>query len=157
MVRPPLGSDTVGRPAQWGNGDMALVAWDDSLSIGVKMFDDEHKDLIAVVNELYAAYAREAGQYELEGLCDRLIEHVVMHFRHEEMYFGDWQYPDSDEHTASHRRLRRQLVDYRDQILKRPEPQIADQLFAQLKDWLCQHMLNEDRSYGAFLVARGLR
>lgn len=136
---------------------MGLMTWDETLSIYVKMFDDEHKGFIAVVNELYEAFMRDADRYDLERLCDRLIEHVVLHFRHEEMYFEDWQYPDRMQHTAAHRQLRRELFDYREQILAKPTPKKAAELFAQLKTWLTQHILNEDRKYGAFLVERGLR
>jgi len=136
---------------------MGFMAWDDSLSIAVTMFDDEHKDLIQIVNDLHDSFMRNATRYELERICDRLIEHIVMHFRHEEMYFEDWQYPDRVQHTASHRQLRRQLVEYRAQILAAPPPDQAAELFAKLKIWLIQHIVNEDRKYGTFLVQRGLR
>lgn len=136
---------------------MGYMAWDDSLSIDVAMFDNEHKGFIKIVNDLYDTFMRGAPRYDLERICDRLIDHVVQHFRHEEMYFEDWQYPDRVQHTASHRQLRRQLVDYREQILAAPPPEEAAELFAKLKTWLIQHIVNEDRKYGAFLVERGLR
>lgn len=136
---------------------MAFIDWDDSYSIAIPFFDEEHKTLFALANELHEAVTCEAEVFALERSCDRLIEHVVLHFRHEEMYFEDWQYPHRVQHTAAHRQLRRQLFGYREHILAMPEPAKAVELFELLKTWLIQHILTDDRQYGAFLVERGLR
>lgn len=136
---------------------MAYLPWNDSYSIGVELFDNEHKQLVAIANELYDAVAQEVDVSALERILDRLIEHVVLHFRHEEMYFDDWNYPEKAEHLASHRRLRREIFNYRERLHSQPSPELASALFEFLRLWLTQHILTEDRAYGAFLIAKGLR
>lgn len=136
---------------------MAFIAWDDSYNTAVDFFDAEHKAMFAITNELYEAVAADAEQARLERIADRLIETVVMHFRHEEMYFDAWQYPDRIEHTAQHRQLRRMLFAYREQMLARPGPERIDELFDGLKDWLTRHIVTQDIKYGAFLLERGLK
>lgn len=136
---------------------MAYFPWNDSYSIGVELFDNEHKKLVAIANELHDAVTEDADTPVLERILDRLIEHVVLHFRHEEMYFDDWNYPERAEHVASHRRLRRQIFEYRERFLKRPSPELVSEVFEFLRLWLMQHILTEDRAYGAFLIAKGLR
>jgi hemerythrin len=136
---------------------MAYLEWDDRFSIGVELFDNEHKKLIALINELYDAVLQDAGGPAVERILDRLVEHAVLHFRHEEMYFEDWNFPDRDSHTASHRRLRHQIFEYREQIARAGDETVATELFAFLRQWLTKHILTEDRKYGAFLVGKGLR
>lgn len=136
---------------------MAFIDWDDSYSIAIPFFDEEHKAMFALANDLYEAASSEVETPDLERICDRLIEHVVMHFRHEEMYFEDWQYPERTGHTAAHRTLRRQLFGYREQLRTNPEPEHLAELFQNLKLWLVRHILDQDVPYGAFLIERGLR
>lgn len=136
---------------------MSFMEWNKGYSVGVAIFDDEHKKLIAIINQLHEAQASEVDKLALLRISDNLVEYTLMHFRHEEMYFDDWAYPDAAAHIAIHAKLRRQVFDYRKQIQEKDSRELAEELAVFLRDWLTQHILVEDRQYGVFLLEKGLR
>jgi|WetSurMetagenome_2_1015567.scaffolds.fasta_scaffold1184200_1 hemerythrin len=136
---------------------MTFMEWNKGYSVGVAIFDDEHKKLIAIINQLHAAITESVDKLALQRISDSLVEYTLMHFRHEEMYFDDWAYPDAAEHVAIHAKLRRQVFDYRKQIMEKDSAELAEELAVFLRDWLTQHIQVEDRKYGTFLCEKGLR
>src|SRR5512133_389950 len=97
---------------------MSFMEWNERYSVGVAVFDDEHKKLIAIINELYEAITVGADKLALQRISDKLVEYTLMHFRHEETYFDDWSYPQAAAHTAYHAKLRQQVFEYRRKILE---------------------------------------
>jgi hemerythrin-like metal-binding domain len=136
---------------------MSFMEWNTGYSVGVAIFDDEHKKLIAIINQLHDAVAEGVDRLALQRISDSLVEYVLMHFRHEEMYFGDWAYPEAAEHISIHAKLRQQVFEYRKQIMEKDSGELAQELAVFLRDWLAQHILVEDRKYGDFLTRKGLR
>jgi hemerythrin-like metal-binding domain len=136
---------------------MAFMEWRAEYSVRVAIFDDEHKKLIAIINQLHGAIAEGLDKAALSAVCDRLIEYTVMHFRHEELYFEDWAYPGAEAHSEAHATLREMVLSYRQQILDRDDRALADELSSFLRHWLGHHILVEDRAYGEYLYAKGLR
>lgn len=136
---------------------MAFMEWTKDYSVGVAIFDDEHKKMIAIINQLHQAVEAGAVAADLQRVCDSLVEYTLMHFRHEEMYFDDWAYPHAEAHIAAHAGLRQKVFDYRKQIQDRDAKVLADEMAVFLRDWLFQHILVEDRQYGKFLCEKGLR
>ncbi|GAA0554279.1 hemerythrin-like metal-binding protein [Rhizomicrobium palustre] len=135
---------------------MALIDWSEHYSMGVELFDKEHLELIAILNQLHEAL--EAGDhYRLESLCYRLMEHTIQHFRHEEMYFDDWAYPQKEAHRNAHKQLRREVFALQSKLLADPDEEAMNALSTFLKEWLTRHILTFDRDYGEFLRTKGLR
>jgi hemerythrin len=52
---------------------MALIAWSDSISVQVAEIDQQHKKLIAMINELSAAMKAGKGNEVLGKIADSLI------------------------------------------------------------------------------------
>lgn len=136
---------------------MGFMEWTKRYSVGVAIFDDEHKKLIAIINRLHEAIETGVDRAALQKTVDDLVEYTLMHFRHEEMYFDDWAYPHADEHCARHAELRQQVFGYRRRIQEQDAAALAEDLAVFLRDWLTQHILVEDRKYGEFLFDKGLR
>lgn len=136
---------------------MAFMDWSERYSIGVAIFDDEHKKLIAIINNLHAAITKGINNDDLKRISDSLVEYTLMHFRHEEMYFDDWAYPDAVAHTANHAKLREQVFTYRRQIQEKNSAELGMEMLEFLRQWLSHHILVEDRKYGQFLYHKGLR
>ncbi len=136
---------------------MQFMEWNTGYSVGVAIFDDEHKKLIAIINQLHEAITAGVDRLALQKISDALVEYTLMHFRHEEMYFDDWAYPEAAAHIRIHAKLRQQVFDYRKQIMEKDAAVLAEELAVFLRDWLAQHILVEDRKYGTFLCDKGLR
>jgi len=136
---------------------MAYLDWSADYSIGVEIFDNEHKGLMAILNDLHAVLGSGHDRAEVERLCYRLMEHAIQHFRHEEMYFEDWAYPRRVEHANAHKNLRREIFALQSKLLANPAQEGGQALSIFLKEWLTRHILTDDREYGAFLREKGLR
>lgn len=136
---------------------MRFMEWSDRFSIGVAIFDDEHKKLIAIINRLYEAISEGIAEDKLKHISDDLVEYTLMHFRHEEMYFDDWCYPEAKAHAALHARLREQVFNFRRQIQEENSRELGLGMMEFLRKWLSEHILVEDRKYGQFLYEKGLR
>ncbi len=136
---------------------MSFMEWNERYSVGVAVFDDEHKKLVAILNELHASVSTGVDKLVLQRVSDKLVEYTLMHFRHEEMYFDDWAYPEAEKHIAMHSSLRQQVFDYRKQILEMDSVDLALEMLDFLRNWLSQHIMVEDRKYGAYLHEKGLR
>lgn len=134
---------------------MPLIEWSDEYSVGLEIFDAEHKKLIAIINELYEAVTAGIDKLALQRISDKLVEYTLMHFKHEEMYFDDWAYPGAAAHIASHTKLRQQVFDYRKQILEMDSKELGLDMLDFLRDWLNHHIMVEDRKYGTFLTNKG--
>jgi len=135
---------------------MAFMEWTDRYSVGVAVFDDEHKKLIAIVNSLHDSATAGADKLSLQRICDALVDYTLSHFRHEEEYFEEWGYPHAREHLASHDELRRQVFEYRKNILRADSNELAFELLGFLRGWLAHHILTEDSKYGRYLLQKGL-
>jgi len=136
---------------------MSFMEWKRDFSVGVAIFDDEHKKLIGIINQLHDALETGVDRTALQQVTDSLVEYTLMHFRHEEMYFDDWAYPDAAAHIAAHAKLRQQVFEYRRQIQEKDSLALGQELAVFLRDWLTDHILVQDRKYGEFLCQKGLR
>ena len=52
---------------------MALMTWTDKLSVGVAVLDDDHRKLVAMVNELYDAMQAGHGKDSLGRILSGLV------------------------------------------------------------------------------------
>lgn len=136
---------------------MAFMEWTHKFSVGIPVFDDEHKKLVAIINGLYDGIAGGTEKDALHHAVVRLIEYTILHFQHEEMYFNDWVYPEAERHAAMHAEMKRKVLDYRDRIAREDSSELAVAMLRFLRDWLAQHIMVEDRKFGTFLLEKGLR
>ena len=130
---------------------MAFLNWRNDFSVGIALFDEEHKQLFAIINELHETIVSGANPDTLENILNDLIVYTFLHFQHEEMYFEDWNYPEATEHIVIHAKLRQQVFEFRQQVHEKNACALATELAEFLRNWLSNHILIEDRKYGEFL------
>lgn len=132
-----------------------FVNWSEELSIGVKEIDQQHKNLVAMLNELSQAIDGGWGRRTRDQIIDKLLEHTQVHFATEENLMSVFAYPDSDKHKKQHEALVIQVHEYLDHFNSDPHASSYDLLFF-LRKWLTEHILKEDKAMGEFMVARGV-
>ena len=133
-----------------------LIQWSDSLSVGVERFDNQHRKLIALINELYAALRAGKGTEVMRPILDSLVEYTVNHFAEEERQMAAAGYPGLEAHRSAHAHLVKQVSDFKDK-LDRGQTVISSELFNFLKGWLMHHIMEQDKAYGPYLNSRGGR
>jgi len=135
---------------------MALITWNDSMSVNVEEIDKQHQKLVQIINDLHDAM-REGKEKEVLGnILTRLIDYTSYHFSTEEKYFDKFGYPDSDPHKKEHRDLLEQVFEFR-KAFDEGKALLTIELMNFLKDWLTHHMQGSDKKYGHFFNERGLK
>ena len=118
----------------------------DSYSIGVDPMDDQHQQIVAIMNLLFDRNAERAPHQELCDILKDLVEVTVKHFSEEEKHMASIKYPGLEEHKGVHTKLLKEL-DMRVGLFRDGGGEIPDSLFHFLKQWLRGHILSVDREY----------
>lgn len=136
---------------------MALMEWDESFSVGIEKFDQEHRQLFAMVNELFEAIQAGRGREGLGEIMDRLIDYTKFHFANEEHYLTKHGYPELEGHREEHRILTRQVEEIQRKYRSGATAMLSMEVLTFLKTWLTNHIKGTDKQYGGFLHERGLK
>jgi hemerythrin len=134
---------------------MALIPWSPALSVGVRLFDDQHQLLVGMVNDMHAAMAGGKGNLVVGPILDGLIEYTQTHFADEERLLAQHAYPGLAVQRAEHRKLVEQVLALQ-QKFKSGKSMLSVEVMNFLKSWLLNHIQVEDKQYGPFLNSRGV-
>jgi hemerythrin len=134
---------------------MARIQWDDSLSVGVGLIDDQHKQLIRRLDDLARAVEENQGPKAVATTLSFLTDYTHFHFSAEEGLMLAQEYPRLDEHRALHEEFRTVLksldVDFE---TDGASTFLADQINRFLITWLTNHIGKADREVWQFLHSR---
>lgn len=122
--------------------------WNDRLQLGVHAMDEEHKVLIAKINDLIAALESQyvkADKTKLLKAFDAMAEYTIEHFRDEEKFMQSFEYPQFESHKKIHEKLLNQVGEYRQMIAN---DKLDDMLLINfLRNWLVSHIMGVDMQY----------
>jgi len=123
-----------------------LVKWSDNLSCGIKLLDDQHKGLVALVNEMFNHVTRdEAQEHEyFNKVIQEAIKYVKIHFATEEKLMLAAKIPGYIRHKKAHGRFILTVLDnvYDYKIGKRFNLYKFTKF---LKDWILSHIALMDK------------
>ena len=130
------------------------ITWDETLKTGHSGIDADHRELADLFNQLRDAVESGAGRPACARIFDKVVAHAKAHFELEQRLMAQHHYPKADEHTAEHRMLMRQALDYRERFdLDSAAARLDLMLFADV--WLAFHILFSDKELAAYLVQHG--
>ena len=136
---------------------MSKIEWDDSLSIGVELIDDEHKMLIRKLGDLSEAFNQGLEQNKILKTLDFMIDYTEFHFTDEERVMTQSDYPGLEEQKKQHGEFKKTLdnilEDYQDEG---PTKALAESVNFFLVNWLFGHIKGTDLKLGNYLKEKGL-
>ncbi len=136
---------------------MAKDLWEDSLSVGVKLIDDQHKKLLTRLSELSEAVCSRQGSGHIVGTLDFLSDYVDFHFGTEERYMVANDYPGYGDHKAAHEEFRATLARLSDDFEEEGATTgLADSINTLLINWFLKHIRATDQELGRFCTERGI-
>ncbi len=135
---------------------MDLIEWDESLSVHVTEIDQQHKELVRVLNHLADAIQAKKGNETLKRTLEVLINYAEHHFKTEEKYFAQFNYPDADSHKEEHLTFALKILDYQDKLYN-VDSSLSTEVLIFLWDWLKQHIKETDKKYSQFFNDKGLK
>jgi len=134
---------------------MAIMKWDESLSVGVRALDHDHQRLVALINKLHEAMSIGKGKEVLGKILAELIKYTQYHFGAEEKFFEQYAYPDARAHIREHADLTKKVIALKGRF-DNGTTIISLETMNFLKDWLTNHIMKTDKMYGPFLNSKGI-
>ena len=122
---------------------MTLIVWRDEFSVGVASVDQEHREMIELINELDNAMAQDADCITVISTLGEIYAKISAHFALEEKIMRDANYREFTSHKEDHERLLDSLLTIIDSVddegrYDRPE------LSSGLDRWFTDHFRTHD-------------
>jgi len=129
---------------------MKRLEWSDKLNLGVPQIDNQHKELIRLVNGLISAVSLDRPEKTINNVLKKLREYTVFHFNSEEVFMDSIGYDNLNKHVAEHIDLKKKVKEFQRSICKGESVEVMT-LLDFLKPWLLNHILESDREIAAFI------
>jgi hemerythrin len=136
---------------------MKKIQWDDSLSVGVTVIDDQHKTWIDHYNRVVEAIESGRGPAPVTQTLGFLIDYTNVHFTTEEGFMSQAGYPGLDAHKGKHEELRGTVANLVQDFEEEGETHsLEGAVETFLGNWLIAHIRDTDRLFGAFVKENGI-
>jgi hemerythrin len=136
---------------------MPLMTWQESMSVGVKILDEDHKKLVGMVNELHDGIMEGHRAEALGKVLDKLVSYTKIHFDREESMFSKTHYPALIAHKKEHDDLIKTAGDLQARYRGGASSMLSLETMSFLKNWLAHHIQGSDKGYRAHLNTHGIR
>lgn len=122
---------------------MELIKWSDKFAIGITGVDNEHQELIAMINSFYVKHTNHSDKEELIDILNNIYGSIHAHFMLEEKLMKKSNYDEYEDHKNDHAHL---LDDIRDITteLEQTSGFKEQELKTKLSDWFLIHFKSFD-------------
>jgi hemerythrin len=136
---------------------MEKIEWDESLSVGIDLIDEQHKMLIQRLKAVTEAIESNQGEGTIAKTLDFLLDYTDFHFSEEEEQMARHNYPGLDLQKQQHEEfkdsVKKLAADFEQEgAIKDIADHIRDFLF----NWLIKHIEEVDHQFGQFLKQKEL-
>ncbi len=131
---------------------MEKIVWDNNLSIGIDLIDQQHKMLIQRLQAVCEAIESNQGEGTIAKTLDFLLDYADFHFSEEEKQMAEHDYSGLDLQKQQHEEFKnavKKLVE--DFEAEGAVKDIADHIRDFLFIWLKKHIRDVDLQFGRFL------
>ena len=128
---------------RFGDIKMSLLTWKTEYSVGVAAVDDEHRELIDLINVLYERINGRSSADEIEHGLESIHNAISLHFALEERIMRDANYEEYDDHKEDHEMLLDEIRDLMDDFLA-DTTEGGAQLESRLSSWFGEHFASFD-------------
>jgi hemerythrin len=135
---------------------MSLLTWEQKHSVGVQELDDQHKQLFAIVNNLYDAMHASKDLATLNAILKDMDDYAHYHFATEEKYFDIFNFAEKESHIAQHRAFDKKTEDFI-KMNKLGNLTLSFEVLDFLEDWWLGHINNVDKKYTKCFNEHGLK
>lgn len=135
---------------------MAQLVWSDTYSVGVMELDHQHKELLNLVNQIYAMDPNTVSKTDVFSTLNALVIYAQTHFDTEERYLKAYNFPKLIEHQKEHIAFTTDVFKFAEKLEKN-DPNIHRKIVDFIRNWYVSHILGTDRGYKEFLHKNGVK
>jgi two-component system cell cycle response regulator len=136
---------------------MKKIHWDEGLSIGDPVIDDEHRQLIALLNGLIDLIDESPDLEQVHLILDELESQAARHSRHEETLSLNAGAEFKDEQCREHHEFRTAIIEARGQLDPNDLENSLIDLTESLVSLLINHIIDQDLDLAPLLAERQVR
>lgn len=133
---------------------VVFFKWSDDYSVKIPAIDEQHQELVNILNRLFIAVSLREGHKVVAGILDALLVYTQTHFALEERLMRAANYTDYEHHKEEHQKLIAQLDELTRKFMADEKP-IYFEMLAFLRTWLREHILGCDIHYSVALQKAG--
>ena len=134
---------------------MALLEWNDTLSVSVGEIDGQHQKLVETINELHDAMRQRKSREVMGDILSALVDYTATHFKTEEDYFIEFGYPDADKHKQEHADFVEKALEFKSGF-EAGKLGVSIEVMSFLSDWIRNHIKGSDKLYTPIFNNNGL-
>lgn len=131
--------------------DTPKIVWNERFSVGVPSMDEQHKNLIELINALGPAASADAVSTGIAGM----FNYAARHFKNEEALLLQSGYSELSAQQREHEAFLLKAANFSAQNLG--DPELCSQIKAFLRSWMLHHILEEDMKYRRCIPEQFLR
>lgn len=131
-------------------------SWKPSYSVGIAMFDDEHKKLFDLILQMHSALKHMPGKDEARAVLIELQKYTESHFSKEEAMMEKHGYPDIEKHKMEHKEMISKVEEFQKDF-ESNDVAVTKETLRYLQNWLTHHILVTDKKYSDFFQSKGER
>jgi len=136
---------------------MAMIMqyeWSSALETGYLGIDEQHKQLVASLNDLLLACKHGTHRAELQKTMNFLVNYTVKHFTDEEAFQLEHNYPEYERHKQLHEDFKVTASELAERLVREGGSiAMLSELHTVIGGWLVSHIQGEDMKVA--LHARG--
>ena len=133
----------------------AHVTWSDQYLLHYQPIDAQQKQLLDLLDTLYAAEKSEESSTDASIFLFKLVVFTETHFAYEERLLELVDFPKTRKHAIYHKMMKSETREIVQNYRKRRSFD-REEVLLFLRDWWTNHILTEDMQYRPFLVQHGL-
>ena len=131
---------------------MVIIEWNEGLSVGDPLIDEQHKMLLKRLNDISTAIETDQGIDDISKTLNFMMEYTEFHFSAEEKRMEDEKYPRLEYHKSQHKEFVKTLNDLSNDFFEDGATQsLAEAINVFLFNWLVKHIKGVDGAFGRFL------
>jgi len=128
--------------------------WDSSLETGYEKVDNQHRQLVAAVNNLMDASKSGRGDKAVLETLEFLTAYAIKHFADEEQLQLDYSYPDFANHKRIHDEFKETVGILTERVNKEgPTWDVIDVVSTTIGSWLLNHIKGDDFRMATYVKA----
>jgi len=126
-----------------------FIVWEDEYDLGIKIIDEHHRALVAMINSLSYGILNNYDKKILRPLSSMIFDYTRIHFEVEEQFLEEIDFTDAQAHRALHCELLERYKSVSHDFLVHKD---SHEFLIFLRDWWINHICHEDLKYKEFLL-----
>jgi hemerythrin len=123
---------------------MTLLKWERSMEVDIPSIDDDHRNIVAWVNDLHEMGAYSFPHKTLVYVLDSLADYIEVHFRREERAMEACSYNGLDVHRHAHIGFESSINKFREQVLGNENSLVSEEVIKFILEWFIHHITGLD-------------